>query len=283
MSKKKTAELLESLNERIDQVQSSSEFKKVLKFFSKFYNYSYQNSMLILMQKPEASFVAGYRQWQKKFDRHVKKGEKGIAILAPFTYKKEVKKSNLNSNADDEETEEVKRTYFNTVYVFDISQTEGEPVPELDMEIENSNKELIKLLLDYAASQEIEVNFKTLSGATDGYSRGGEIVINDNTNETEQASILVHELAHEHLHFSSESNSLNLSKEIIEMEAEAVAFVVMDYFNIESKSDKYLALYKKSYDLMESFKRINDVSSRFLDYLLAAADNDDSREEQTDK
>jgi Zn-dependent peptidase ImmA (M78 family) len=283
MSKKKTAELLESLNERIDQVQSSSEFKKVLKFFSKFYNYSYQNSMLILMQKPEASFVAGYRQWQKKFDRHVKKGEKGIAILAPFTYKKEVKKSNLNSNADDEETEEVKRTYFNTVYVFDISQTEGDPVPELDMEIENSNKELISLLLDYAESQKIEVNFKRLSGSTDGYSRGGEIVINDNANETEQASILVHELAHEHLHFSSESNSLNLSKEIIEMEAEAVAFVVMDYFNIESKSDKYLALYKKSYDLMESFKRINDVSSRFLDYLLAAADNDDSREEQTDK
>ena len=279
MSKKKTAELLESLNERIDQVQSSSEFKKVLKFFSKFYNYSYQNSMLILMQKPEASFVAGYRQWQKKFDRHVKKGEKGIAILAPFTYKKEVKKSNLNSNADDEETEEVKRTYFNTVYVFDISQTEGDPVPELDMEIENSNKELISLLLDYTASQEIEVNFKTLSGSTDGYSRGGEIVINDNANETEQASILVHELAHEHLHFSSERNSLNLSKEIIEMEAEAVAFVVMDYFNIESKSDKYLALYKESYDLMESFKRINDVSSRILDYLLDFSDHDNSREE----
>jgi Zn-dependent peptidase ImmA (M78 family) len=283
MSKKKTAQLLESLNERIDKVQSSSEFKKVLKFFSKFHNYSYQNSMLILMQKPEASFVAGYRQWQKKFNRHVKKGEKGIAILAPFTYKKEVKKSNLNSNVDDEETEEVKRTYFNTVYVFDISQTEGEPVPEMDMEIENSNKELISLLLDYAASQEIEVNFKTLSGATDGYSRGGEIAIKDNANETEQASILVHELAHEHLHFSNESNSLNLSKEIIEMEAEAVAFVVMDYFNIESKSDKYLALYKENYDLMESFKRINDVSCRILDYLLSAADNDDSREEQTDK
>jgi Zn-dependent peptidase ImmA (M78 family) len=239
--------------------------------------------MLILMQKPEASFVAGYRQWQKKFNRHVKKGEKGIAILAPFTYKKEDKKTNLNSNADDGETEEVKRTYFNTVYVFDISQTEGEPVPELDMEIENSNKELISLLLDYAASQEIEVDFKTLSGSTEGYSRGGEIVINDNANETEQASILVHELAHEHLHFNSESNSLNLSKEIIEMEAEAVAFVVMDYFNIESKSDKYLALYKESYDLMESFKRINDVSSRILDYLLAAVDIDNSREEKTDK
>jgi len=283
MSKKKTAQLLERLNERIDQVQSSSEFKKVLRFFSKFHNYSYQNSMLILMQKPEASFVAGYRQWQKKFNRHVKKGEKGIAILAPFTYKKEVKKSNLNSDTDDQETEEVKRTYFNTVYVFDISQTEGEPVPQLDMELENTNQELINLLLDYAKSQEIEIAFKSLSGGTDGYSRGGEIVINDNANETEQASILVHELTHEHLHFNSESNSLNLSKETIEMEAEAVAFVVMDYFNIESKSDKYLALYKESYDLMESFKRINDVSSRILDYLLAAAENEYSEEEVNNK
>ncbi|SDJ32453.1 protein of unknown function [Halanaerobium congolense] len=279
MSKKKTAQLLESLNERIDKVQSSSEFKKVLNFFSKFHNYSYQNSMLILMQKPEASFVAGYRQWQKKFNRHVKKGENGIAILAPFTYKKEVKKSNLNSNSDDEETEEVKKTYFNTVYVFDISQTEGEPVPELDMELENSNKELINLLLDYADSQEIEVSFRPLPDSTDGYSRGGEVVINEKANETEQASILVHELAHEHLHFNNESNSLNLSKEIIEMEAEAVAFVVMDYFDIESKSDKYLALYKESYDLMESFKRINDVSSRILDYLLMNGENEDSKKD----
>jgi len=276
MSKKKTAQLLESLNERIDKVQSSSEFKEVLKFFSKFHNYSYQNSMLILMQKPEASFVAGYRQWQKKFNRHVKKGEKGIAILAPFTYKKEVKKSNLDSNSDAEETEEVKRTYFNTVYVFDISQTEGEPVPQLDMEIENTNKELINLLLDYADIQEIKVSFKMLSGGTDGYSRGGEIVIDEKANKTEQASILVHELAHEHLHFNSESNSLNLSKEIIEMEAEAVAFVVMDYFDIESNSDKYLALYKESYDLMESFKRINDVSSRILDFILAAVEKEES-------
>jgi hypothetical protein len=283
MSKKKTAQLLESLNEKIDKVQSSSEFKKVLRFFSKFHNYSYQNSMLILMQKPESSFVAGYRQWQKKFNRHVKKGEKGIAILAPFTYKKEVEKSNLNSKTDDEETEEVKRTYFNTVYVFDISQTEGEPVPQLDMELENSNQELINLLLDYAASQEIAVGFKPLLGGTDGYSKGGEIVINENVNETEQASILVHELAHEHLHFNSESNSLNLSKEIIEMEAEAVAFVVMDHFNIESKSDKYLALYKESYDLMESFKRINDVSSRILDYLLAVEENEESKEELNNK
>ena len=283
MSNKKTAELLERLNEKIDQVQTSSEFKKVLKFFSKFHNYSYHNSMLILMQKPESSFVAGYRQWQKKFNRYVKKGEKGIAILAPFTYKKEVKKSNVNSNLDDEETVEVKKTYFNTVYVFDISQTEGEPVPDLDMEIANTNKELISLLLNYAESQEIEVIIKPLPGKTDGYSKGGEIVVDADANETEQASILVHELAHEHLHFNSESNSLNLSKEILEMEAEAVAFVVMDYFNIESKSDKYLALYKESYDLMESFKRINDISSRILDYLLASVEDDDSKEEPTNK
>jgi len=76
MSKYKTAELLKELDERIDKVQSSDEFKEVLEFFSKFHNYSYHNSILIMIQKPKATLVAGYRQWQKKFDRHVKKGEK---------------------------------------------------------------------------------------------------------------------------------------------------------------------------------------------------------------
>ncbi|PUU86271.1 MAG: hypothetical protein CI948_2886, partial [Halanaerobium sp.] len=88
MNKNKTKKLLEQLNSRIDSVRESDEFKSMLQFLGKFHNYSYQNSILIQMQKPDASYVAGYKQWQKKFNRHVKKGEKAISILAPFTYKK---------------------------------------------------------------------------------------------------------------------------------------------------------------------------------------------------
>src|SRR6056297_3317887 len=102
MSKNKTKKLLEKLNNKIDTVQESAEFKNMLQFLGKFHNYSYQNSILIQLQKPDASYVAGYKQWQKKFNRHVKKGEKAISILAPFTYKKKVKKSNLNSNLEEE-------------------------------------------------------------------------------------------------------------------------------------------------------------------------------------
>jgi hypothetical protein len=264
MAKVKTAELLKELDERIDKVQSSEEFKEVLEFFSKFHNYSYHNSILIMMQKPEATLVAGYRQWQKKFNRHVKKGEKGIAILAPFTYQK--KKSDVESNLNSDE-KEVTKTYFRPVYVFDISQTEGEPLPQMDLSVENTNSALFEPLKSYAVSKGIKVKFKSLREGLDGYSEGGKIVINTNANPTEKASILAHETAHELLHFSGDKD-LKLTKEILEMEAEAVAFVVMNYFGVNIKSDKYLALYKKSYDLMQSLKRISDVSSAMIDYVL---------------
>jgi len=265
MSKYKTAELLKELDERIDKVQSSKEFKEVLEFFSKFHNYSYHNSILIMLQKPEATLVAGYRQWQKKFDRYVKKGEKGIAILAPFTYKK--KKADTDSNLDSDEENEVTKTYFRPVYVFDVSQTEGKVLPQIDLSLENSNSALFEPLKSYALSKGIKVKFKSLRKGLDGYSEGGKIVINRKANDTEKASILVHETAHELLHFR-DSKEMKLTKEILEMEAEAVAFVVMNYFGVEIKSDKYLALYKKSYNLMESLKRISSISSEIIDYLL---------------
>jgi len=264
MAKVKTSELLKELDERIDKVQSSKEFKEVLDFFSKFHNYSYHNSILIMMQNPAATLVAGYMQWKKKFNRHVKKGEKGIAILAPFTYKK--KKSDVDSNLNSDE-KEVTKTYFRPVYVFDVSQTEGEPLPQMDLSVENTNSALFEPLKGYAVSKGIKVKFKSLREALDGYSEGGKIVINTNANQTEKASILAHETAHELLHFSG-NKDLKLTKEILEMEAEAVAFVVMNYFGVEIKSDKYLALYKKSYDLMQSLKRISDISSAMIDYVL---------------
>jgi len=265
MAKVKTSELLKELDERIDKVQSSKEFKEVLEFFSKFHNYSYHNSILIMMQNPAATLVAGYRQWQKKFNRHVKKGEKGIAILAPFTYKK--KKSDVDSNLNSDDEKEVTKTYFRPVYVFDVSQTEGEPLPQMDLSVEDSNSNLFEPLKSYAVSKGITVKFKSLREGLDGYSEGGKIVINTNANPTEKASILAHETAHELLHFSGDKD-LKLTKEILEMEAEAVAFVVMNYFGVEIKSDKYLALYKKSYDLMQSLKRISDVSSAMIDNVL---------------
>src|SRR6056297_1998303 len=166
MTKKKVKELLKDLDERIDKIQSSKEFKEYLEFFSKFHDYSYRNILLIKMQKPDASLVAGYRQWQKKFNRYVKKGEKGIMILAPYKYKKkvtELKKEMVDGNVIEKEVENEKQfVSFRPVYVFDVSQTKGDVIPEWDIEIKNNNERLLKPLLNFTAKLGVTVEFKTL-------------------------------------------------------------------------------------------------------------------------
>ncbi|GAB6099270.1 hypothetical protein JCM16358_11490 [Halanaerocella petrolearia] len=269
---KKTKKLLQKLDERIENIKSSEDFKKMLEFFSRFHQYSFRNQALIEMQKPDATYVAGYKQWQEKFDRHVKKGEEGIAILAPQTYTTteteviEVEKQD-GTVKEKEVEKEVTKTYFKTVYVFDISQTEGEPIPELDISIEDSFGELLEPLKEFTASKDIELEFKSFDKESfKGYSKMGKIVINDELNKTEQASTLVHELGHELLHDNVEKR-FELTKEIKEMEAEAISFVILNHYGVETKSDKYLALYKESYDLQDSLKRIHEVSTEILDYL----------------
>jgi len=272
MSKTKTKNLLEKLDKKIDEVKSSDEFHEMLKFFSKFHDYSYHNTILIQLQKPDASYVAGYRQWQKKFNRQVKKGEEGIAILAPFSYKKtvtEVEEVEIDGEIIETEVQkEVPKVHFKPVYVFDISQTEpiddteDSELPTLDTGLQNNGgSELLKPLTEFAINQDLSITYKSLPEGTEGYFKGDNIIIDDNLNDTEKASILVHELGHAML-----KHDVNLSREIKELEAEAVAFVVMDHYGIEIKSDKYLALYKKDYDLKESLKRIHKVATRIIEF-----------------
>jgi len=254
--REKVKELLERLDERIDQVQSSEEFKEILKTFSQFHNYSFQNSLLIKIQKPEATKVAGYRQWQKKFNRNVKKGEEGISIIAPFSLKIEVEEEGENK------TKEITKTYFRKVYVFDVTQTEGDPLPIVDTELADTFEKLIEPLLSYLEEKGLKLQFENMKKNVEGYFNGESIVVNNNLNNTEKASVIVHEIAHVILHRNNKGRQLN--KEIKEMEAEATAFVVMQNFGIETKSDNYLALYKKSYNLKESLTRINKVASEII-------------------
>jgi len=164
MTKKKVKELLKDLDERIDKIQSSKEFKEYLKFFSKFHDYSYRNILLIKMQRPDASLVAGYKQWQEKFNRHVKKGEEGIMILAPYKYKKkvtELKKETVEGNIIEKEVKKEKEFLsFRSVYVFDVSQTKGDAIPAWDIEIKNENKKTLKPLLNFTNKLDITVEFK---------------------------------------------------------------------------------------------------------------------------
>lgn len=270
MSKKRVKKLLERLNKKIDDVKSSEEFKEYLLFFSKFHDYSYQNILLIKMQKPDATYVAGYRQWQDKFNRHVKKGEKGIMILAPYKYNKKVTKieeEKINGNIIEKEIEIEKRMInFRPVYVFDLSQTEGEAVPDWEIEVKDTRKKLLKPFVNYTRRRGINLEFKSLREGLKGYSKGGKIVINSRLSDTEKVAVISHEIAHEDLHYDRDNKKL--TKEIVELEAEAVSFLVSEYFNIDNPSERYLALYKKSYDLMESFKRINRESRQIINGIL---------------
>lgn len=184
-----------------------------LKAMGRFHNYSLANAMLIQYQKSKATRVAGYRNWQK-LGRFVKKGEQGIAIMAPIIWRKRNKEEN---------TDEEKILAFKTAYVFDFSQTDGQPLPEF-AQVGGEPGEYTKRLKSFIAKRGIELKYSDVIGSVQGLSGGGTIVIKANLQPAEEFSVIVHELSHEILHHSREA--VPASKTVREVEAEATAYVV---------------------------------------------------------
>ena len=261
--KERTRKLLQDLKERITKIKSSKEFKQLLKVMVTFHRYSVRNCMLIMMQSPNATLVAGFKKWIK-LNRKVRKGEKAIWILAPRVGKKVEEK-------DGEEVES-QFMFFVSVPVFDIGQTDGEPLPNpTALKIPNANGKLLAVMLKVAKKLKIKVEFKTIR--EDGQSHGGRVVINDKKNKTEQALILVHEIAHELIHWKDRKEGKGVTREQEELEAEAIAFLWGDYFGLpETGSGNYLALHQKSHDLLDSlnvihnsFRTITDATEEVLE------------------
>lgn len=238
---KEIKQQLKDLATKTNKTKQSQFFKNYLNTLSKFYNYSYYNQLLILKQYPKATKVAGYKTW-KQLGRNVIKGKKAIKILAPF--KRKIEK--------DEETKLI--TYFYPVNVFDIKQTEGKPLHNIDISIKGEDKqELFNKLLEFCKERQIEVKFKELKQDLYGYSTGGSIVISKKESINMQTSTLIHEIAHELLHKESK-----LSKQQKEIQAEATAYVVSKHFGLETKSFNYLALYDANYKrIMENLKAVS--------------------------
>lgn len=236
---------IEQLANETDSARQSELFRNYLKTSAAFWDYSWHNTMLIWRQKPDASFVGGYNTWLK-CGRYVRKGEKGIAILAPMFFKDE------RQTADGSETE-TKRIWFKVVYVFDISQTDGRPLPELPTRSTGERgQEMLNRLLRYAESRGIAVRFveKCLLNGAAGTSKGTEIEIRTGeTDVTTQAATLGHEIAHSLLHWTADGKKITsrdgreIGKQQRELEAEATAYVICSYFGIQSPSDFYLATY----------------------------------------
>lgn len=234
----------------------SEDFRRFMEFMGKFHKYSFGNQSLIWMQNPEASHVAGFSDWKRKFNRHVNRGSKGIIILAPLVSK-------------DKETGESEIYGFRAVYVFDVAQTSGDPVPEYKTNYNGLTELNIDLVIK---SFNIELIYKDdLPGAA-GISKNGTIEILNSLPPAEMFSVKIHELAHELLHKKEDRQKLTRTQ--IETEAEAISFVVCQFAGIDSDNSfsDYILSHKGNKELLiDSMKRITKTAGTIIDKLSKAA------------
>lgn len=246
-------QVMELLQNGVKDVFTSEKYLNYLTMLSKFHNYSYNNVLLISLQNPNATLVAGYNDWVKKHHRYVKKGEKGIKIIAPSPYKKEVSVPVLDNNGNKVivdgkplmEQKTIQAMSFRTVSVFDVSQTDGEPLPQLLSELTDNVKNYNELFEAIKAYSEYPINFEDISGDIKGYCsyKDKRIAIKNGMSESQTIKTAIHETAHSHLHEPNPNDPIRDSRNIKEVQAESVAFVVSNYFGIDTSeySFNYIA------------------------------------------
>jgi len=241
---------IEELAQATDAARVSEEMLRYLDACARFHKYSSFNMWLILMSKPNATAVAGFRKWQS-LNRYVKKGEHGIPILAPMI---------VNKDWDKLKDDKV-LVGFKVVFVFDISQTEGDPLPEPpEWKSLEKDAELAVQLIRFAARRGISVSDKPLERGVEGISRGGAIDLSP----TAGTATLIHEIAHELLHQGSDRS---VSTSIRELEAESVAFVVARHFNLTDtrSSPNYVALHgADSKAILDHLERIRKTATEII-------------------
>lgn len=264
----KVKELTTKLDKGVEEILTSDRFKDYLKQMSKFHNYSFGNTLLIAFQNPEATLVAGYKTWQTAFKRNVNKGEKGITILAPCPYKikKEIEFTNEKGEKE-KKTEEVLIPKFRTVTVFDVSQTSGEPLKQLAEELKGEYKDYKKLFEAVKQCSDYEITFKAGTQEKGSCSIKDKVIsIKEGMSEVQTIKTLIHEVAHEKLHAEI---SDDVSKNQKEVEAESVAFVVCNYFGIDTSSYSfdYISSWQKKEkaDVKHSLTTIQETSNMLIE------------------
>lgn len=273
-------EITEKLEHGLEELFDSDKFKEYLDAMSKFYRYSFNNSLLIAMQKPDATLVASYRSWQKNFNRNVNKGEKGIRILAPTPYKIKEEREVINplsgqpmlDEKGDVQMEEVEvsLTGFKVAYVFDVSQTSGEPLPEIGAE------ELLQSVDDYQIFMEalrnvapVPVEMQEVDGGAKGYFSpvAQKIVIQSGMSESQTVKTAIHEIAHSLLHDTEHARlegvdaTKKKDRSTKEVEAEAVAYTVCQHFGIDTSdySFGYVAGWSSGREMKELKKSMETI------------------------
>jgi antirestriction protein ArdC len=227
-----------------------------LKAIGRFHRYSLHNVMLIASQKPNASYVAGFRTWNQ-LGRFVKKGEKGIVILAPIIRRKA-------ENDEDYQEASASVACFRAAYVFDVSQTDGQELPHIGI-VQGQPREHRERLRIFAEAQGISVEYSSEFAPARGVSRGGRITLLPGQSHAEEFSTLAHELAHELLHRGDRRGTT--SRRIRETEAEATAFVVCHAIGLEtgSAASDYIQLWNGDAKLLtESLGYVRHAASQML-------------------
>lgn len=225
--RQQTADAIADLAEQL-QAGKSAQLKAFLVAMSRFHSYSFGNIMLIVQQRPDASHVAGFRTW-KTLGRSVKKGEKGIKILAPM----KIGPKEDDQGGDEGEARPPPQLRFRVVHVFDIAQTDGEPLPE-PARVGGDPGEALARLEGAVRGAGIELRNSDTLGTADGVSKGGLIEVKPGLAAAERFAVVAHEWAHEMLHKSPGDRPKSLS--VRETEAEAVAFVVCRSIGLETRT-----------------------------------------------
>ena len=286
---KQLKEISERLEQGVKEIFTSERYTEYLNTMSKFHNYSFNNTLLITMQKPEATLVAGYQAWQKKFNRHVKRGEKGIQIIAPAPIREKqeiekidpVTKEPVIGDDGQPETEIVEMVIprFRVTTVFDVSQTEGEPIAELEVpELTGSVQFYDTFMQALQNISPVPIRMMNVEGEAKGYYHQTEkyIAIKEDMSNVQTMKTGVHEVSHALLHDREVMDAEGVLKDQTtkEVEAESIAYIVCNHFGLDTSeySFTYIASWCESRDmkaLKASMDTIRKTSSEVIENIEA--------------
>ena len=292
-NRERLQEITAGIEQGIKELFESEKYMRYLSVMSKFHRYSVNNTMLIYMQKPEATLVAGFNKWKNQFERHVKKGEHGITIIAPTPYKKKIEEMKWDPDthapildADGKavmEEKEIEIPMFRPVKVFDVSQTDGKPLPELVSSLSGTVPHYEAFLEALRRSAPVPIEFEPMSANTDGYFSPDQqrIAIREGMSEVQTVSATVHEIAHSKLHNRQKMQETAAAgdnapdqpkpkdRRTEEVEAESISYAVCQYFGIQTGENSfgYIASWSKGKELKElraSLETINKTSCELI-------------------
>lgn len=278
-------EVTDRLEQGVTELFESARYKEYLRVMARFHNYSFNNTLLIAMQCPGATRLAGFQTW-KKFGRHVKKGEKGIKVIAPAPYKTTITVGKADPHtmqpilgADGKPVKEEKEVVvprYKVVSTYDVSQTEGKPLPTIATPLMGSMDTFSDI---YAALEQVSpvpIAFEDISGSAYGYYSPSEklIVIREGLSEQQTLKTMVHEISHAKLHdvdlSKPKDERPNIDKRTMECQAESVAFTVCQHFDLDTSdySFGYVAGWSSGKELKElrsSLEVIRNTAAEIID------------------